>query len=57
MDPENWLGSRYCTLLFPVGEVYSVGEDAEDEEQAEPGVQLGVAQQARNHVSKMETIF
>jgi hypothetical protein len=38
--------------LFPVGEVYSVGEDPKDEEQAEPGVQLGVAQQARHHVSK-----
>jgi hypothetical protein len=45
------------TLLFPVGEVYSVGEDPKDEEQAEHGVQLGVAQQARHHVSKIKPIF
>jgi hypothetical protein len=43
--------------LFPVAEVYSVGEDPKDEEEAEPGVKLGVAQQARHHVSKSETIF
>jgi hypothetical protein len=37
--------------------MYPVGEDPKDEEEAEHGVQLGVAQQARHHISKSETIF
>jgi hypothetical protein len=49
--------TKHCTLLFPAAEVYSVGEDPKNEEEAEPGVQLGVAQQAHHHVSKIKAIF
>ena len=32
-----------------------VGEDAEDEEQAEGGIQLAVGQQSHHHISKKQT--